>query len=222
MESALVTQAKTSIPVELADRSLCLRADGTVWCAEFETLLVGDLHLGKESSFRAAGVPVPDGATQTTLQLLQAAIDSCRPRKLILLGDLLHDRAALSDETSRMFQEFCAQNSKCSMTLVLGNHDQNVDIPTAWALEIHDRAQLDEIELKHAPRESIPTGSFEIAAHWHPVVALQSRLEKLRFRCFVLSAQQLIVPAFGPFKGGLELQPSSDKQLIPIGDYNRE
>ena len=54
------------------------------------TLLIADAHIGKATSFRALGVPVPRGTTSETLSLLGELVARHGARRIVFLGDFLH------------------------------------------------------------------------------------------------------------------------------------
>lgn len=49
-----------------------------------------DVRLGKATSLRAGGVPVPRGATATDLDRLDALVQRTGSRRLVVLGDFIH------------------------------------------------------------------------------------------------------------------------------------
>ena len=53
---------------------LRLMPERAAWCAQSETLFVADVHLGKAATFRARGLPVPQGTTTETLTRLSQAL----------------------------------------------------------------------------------------------------------------------------------------------------
>ena len=90
------------------------------------TLLVADLHLGKEATFRHRGIPVPDGAATKDLARLAMLVAKTRARRLLILGDLFHARSGCTD---RVFAEFATSREQFSRTevlLVAGNHDRSI------------------------------------------------------------------------------------------------
>src|ERR1700755_2408075 len=58
-------------------------------------LAVADLHFGYELSQRAAGRLVPLWGMTSIEQRLQELVADYRPRRLIVVGDLVHDRASI-------------------------------------------------------------------------------------------------------------------------------
>src|SRR3954463_23317 len=60
-------------------------------------LAVADLHFGYELSQRAAGNLFPLWGMQSIETRLNELLGDYRPVKLVLLGDLVHDKAAIPD-----------------------------------------------------------------------------------------------------------------------------
>ena len=56
-----------------------LLAERAVLWASARTLIIADPHFGKDSTFRAAGVPVPGGATEADLGRLAAMVRNPLP-----------------------------------------------------------------------------------------------------------------------------------------------
>ena len=53
-----------------------------------------------------------------------------------------------------------------------------------------------------APGEQAAAALPRVAGHWHPAAVVHGRArDRLRLPCFCLSAQQLVLPAFGEFTG---------------------
>src|SRR5262245_52362273 len=68
-------------------------AGALYWPGE-RTLIVADLHLEKGSAFAVRGAMLPPYDTQDTLQRLAECIDRYEPRRVVALGDSLHDTDA--------------------------------------------------------------------------------------------------------------------------------
>ena len=65
------------------------------------TVLVTDLHLGKSDHFRAAGIPVPHATDGDTLGRLDALLRGVDAQRLVILGDLFHDRKGVTGRAPR-------------------------------------------------------------------------------------------------------------------------
>jgi len=76
--------------IQIHSHHLTLLPEKALWLPEGRILIVSDVHLGKLTHFRKAGIPLPAAAKNESLQKLENLIISCNPEQLILLGDLFH------------------------------------------------------------------------------------------------------------------------------------
>jgi DNA ligase-associated metallophosphoesterase len=148
-----------ALPIEidgLAMECLALRA---LWWPQERTLFVADVHLGKAESFRALGVPVPAGAqgpTAATLDRLDRLLAMRQARTLVVLGDLLHARAAQSESVMGPLAAWRARHAALDIRLLRGNHDGHAgDPPPHLGIEGVDApARLGPFCLQHEPRHA--------------------------------------------------------------------
>jgi len=218
----------TEFEIECAGEPVILRGDGTVLIPGFNALLVADLHLGKSASFRAGGVPVPEGVDQTTLENLTVALETTAASQVFFLGDLIHDRDSMTPTLIAKFTHWREAHSKIDMTLVRGNHDRHVrQFPESWLLNETTSSFIGPFQLLHETSNSNPsqqvesTGesvSFQFGGHWHPVVLVGRGADRMRLPCFVVSQHYITLPAFGPFKGGMKQNASKSVDFFPICD----
>lgn len=218
----------TEFELECASEPVILRGDGTVLIPRFNALLVADLHLGKSASFRAGGVPVPEGVDQTTLENLTVALETTAASQVFFLGDLIHNRDSMTPTLIAKFSHWRETHSKIDMTLVRGNHDRHVrQFPEPWALQETTSSFIGPFQLLHETSNSLPsqqvesTGesvSFQFGGHWHPVVLVGRGADRMRLPCFVVSQHHITLPAFGPFKGGMKQNASKSASFFPICD----
>ena len=221
MNSKSLPQPGNELEVDIADHQMTLRGDGAIFLALQQALLVADLHLGKDASFRSAGVPVPHGMNQETLDSLSKAIEQTAAEHVFLLGDLIHDRDSMTPALIKTFANWREQHAKCKVTLVRGNHDRHVEsFPEAWQLEVVTEASVGGLLLLHEVTEETlaAEGSYQIGGHLHPVVSVGRGADQMRVRCFVVDQSQLTLPAFGPFKGGLKQARLAKRSFYPICD----
>ena len=215
----MTTTLPTEIELQVANACLVLRGDGSVYLPEHNALLVADLHLGKDASFRAGGLPVPRGMNETTLTQLSKALKSSGAEILYLLGDLIHDRNSITPDVEKEFSSWGDRHKSVSMTLIRGNHDRHVRrFPDAWNLATRMSLVLDSFELRHeVTAESLAANDLiQIGGHLHPVTVVGRGADKMRLPCFVVGDRSIILPAFGPFKGGLKFSQSATRELYPI------
>lgn len=191
-----------------------LRVERAVWWPAARTLLVADLHWGKEDIFHAAGVPVPT-MIAADLARLESAIRATDAARVVVLGDLVH--GGLLPTTIARITEF-RRACPVEITLVRGNHDRHAaELPAAWAIEEH-RSVLREgaFAFTHVPEPV--EGCYTWAGHLHPTYTLRGRGDVLRLPCFHLGKQVGVLPAFSGFTGGPGVRPAPGDGIYVIAE----
>jgi uncharacterized protein len=213
----------------LAGEPMELLASGALYLCAHQALLIADAHIGKASSFRQLGVPVPRGTTNETLQALSADLQSTQAARLIFLGDFLHSRhAQQSVATQAELARWRREHHDLPITLVRGNHDDKAGDPAAsLRIEVVDEPlRLGAFALCHHPQPV--ADAYVLAGHWHPCITLQGKArERLRLPCFWFSdpAQHAVgvLPAYGSFTGMHPIERRGEDQIFVIaGDVVRQ
>ena len=200
---------KVAMPVPVTQKSstimfhgqtLKLNGDGTIFWPQQSLLIVSDLHLEKGAAL-SAGAPLPAYDTPDTIQRLAARIAYDRPASLLCLGDSFHtsERAFLLPPNSlAQLQDLGAQTD---IIWVTGNHDAH--LPNRLPGRIVSEAQIDNLRFSHEAdlRQDIAT----ISGHYHPKARVKLRARALSARCFIETKNDLIMPAFGSYTGGLNI-----------------
>lgn len=203
--------------IEIAGERLELLAHRAVaWPAQ-RTLFVADVHLGKVESFRAQGVPVPRGATQSTLERLSALLLATDAKRLVVLGDLLHARWALEPATLDPLRNWRDAHRHLACLLIRGNHDDHAgDPPADLDIQTVDAPwRLGPFALCHEPMQV--EDAYALAGHTHPAVRLNGRGgDSLRLPCFRFGPTGAVLPAFGDFTGGMLFEPNPGERLFAI------
>jgi DNA ligase-associated metallophosphoesterase len=179
----------------LAERALLLPQQGA--------LVVADVHFGKAATFRARGVPVPQGTTTDNLRRLEALLAATGAGKLIFLGDLFHAREAHARDTLAALRVWRERHPRIEMLLVEGNHDRHAGAPPAGlgVRVVQEPFALGSLALCHHPQ--LVSGRHVIAGHLHPCVRLYGgAFDSVRLPCFWLREALTLLPAFGEFTGG--------------------
>ena len=209
---------KLHTTVRWAGEELHLLPEHALWWPGGRALFIADLHLGKAASYRAQGQPVPGGTTADNLARLDALVRVYDPKLLVFLGDFLH---AASGRTARLLQallEWRQRHARIDMTLVRGNHDDRAgDPPPDAGIAVVDEPWLlGPFACCHHP-QAHPT-HFVLAGHLHPVCHIQGPgRDRLRLPCFVQTAGQAILPAFGAFTGGHACPPRTGQTRYAVG-----
>ncbi len=182
-------------------------------------LVVADVHVGKAATFRARGVPVPQGTTTANLARLTGLIDALQPQRIVFLGDLLHAREAHRAEAMTQLERWRRQHSALPMTLVEGNHDRHAGaLPARFEIEaVAEPWRVDGVALCHHPQRIDRAGV--VAGHLHPCVRLYGAAgDSVRLPCFWQRDGLLTLPAFGEFTGGAPIVRENGDRVIAVAD----
>lgn len=207
-ERASITAYETQA-ISLCGKQLIADMTGALWWPGESTLIVSDLHLEKGSSYAARGRMLPPYDTRETLTKLAEALDRFDARRVILLGDSLHDAGADSrlDPGDREVLGILQEGRQ--WIWVTGNHDP--EIAAVLGGSVVDRVVIGGLKLQHEPYPGHVT--HEIAGHLHPAARLSIYGHAVRRPCFVGNGRRLVMPAFGAFTGGLNVL---DEAFAPL------
>ncbi len=184
--------------------------------------MAADLHLGKTTSFQRAGIPIPAGATTQTIDLMMEHVASLRPKRLVILGDLVHGSCSWDDEVFEGLSRLAHAVAPGAFHLVEGNHDRRSRGKwETFALQVHSPPfPLDPWILLHDESTERPLASSAaagfIAGHLHPSIRMGRKGESYRLKCFRLYNQCLTLPAFGRFTGSKTILAQPDQQIFAI------
>jgi len=214
-----------SVEIEWHGVRLVLLPDRAVWLPEERAVLVADVHLGKPASFRSMGVPVPEAVTAGDLGRLTGLAQATGCERLIVLGDLIHDSAALRDRTRDAVLAWRGSLSEVAVDLIPGNHDRKARSCEPLGVGVlAESAAVGGLVLTHEPPVGgdVPT----LCGHVHPVVSIGGARSPARVRsaCFWFEGAVGILPAFGGFTGGRAMRvhdgvgafAAGDRAVIPV------
>lgn len=195
-----------------------LLPEGAVFLTNSSSLVIADVHLGKSATFRAHGLPVPEGDTARDLSRMRELASRMNAHEIIIAGDLFHAAAGVSTELSDMLSSFLTEIG-IPIHLVTGNHDAKIrTLPCG--MESHPFIDRGEIRIVHDPADAGKGPSLHLAGHWHPVARIRDgKRTSLRLPAFVLRGNLLVLPAFGSFTGGAVIHPETgDRLFVPMRD----
>jgi DNA ligase-associated metallophosphoesterase len=215
--------------VRWAGEDLLALADRALYWPRRQTLCIADVHLGKAAAFRAAGIPVPEHATTKDLARLSAIIETHQPRRLVILGDLIHARSGRAPGTLAAVCAWRARHPELDVLLVRGNHDHAAgDPPADWRIRVLSGpcAEPDDggMAFAHDPAErdgqTAMRDRFILCGHLHPAIAIGDAARSIRPRCFCFghASRVAILPAFGSFTGSRRIEPKRGDQILAIED----
>ncbi|HEV2840725.1 MAG TPA: metallophosphoesterase [Chthoniobacterales bacterium] len=158
-------------------------------------LAVADLHFGYELSQRAAGRLVPMWGMASISERLMQLINEYRPRQLIVLGDLVHDKTS-APEAAQLLEDLAVH---CEPIVVAGNHDRQL----RGKVEMVESWETERFHFHHGHCAAEPSNRIQIIGHHHPAGTITDGAG-LRLKCpaFVQQARCWIMPAFSPWASG--------------------
>ncbi len=195
-----------------------LLSEKAVYWEERKTLIIADIHIGKGTVFRKAGIPIPQGIMDDDLMNLTRLLHHFKAEKCIIVGDLIHAKSGISEDVKKKFSEWL-HSMECEFHLVLGNHDYALlkSSPEEWPLNIHKKELLIEpFYFSHVPMHHEEW--FVWSGHLHPKVEIKNRYDRVVLRCFQIFSNLAIIPAFGFFVGGTMVRKSKDCKIYAIAD----
>ena len=205
---------KMMASIKILDQDFLLIPEKAMFWKQEDALLIADLHFGKITHFRKAGIAIPDGAVYKNFKKLQSLLDTYPCEKVIFLGDLFHSE--LNSEWLA-FKELIKNNPTISFHLITGNHDvlHNISYSNIGLIVHKDLLQLGPIMLSHEPVEH--PSLYNLCGHIHPGVRITGAArQSMRLPCFYFGATGGILPAFGEFTGLHILHPKKGEQVFMI------
>jgi DNA ligase-associated metallophosphoesterase len=199
--------------IEIRENHFTLLPQKAVFWHETQTLLIGDLHLGKITHFRKEGIAVPNVAADNNFERLNQIVQNTGATRIIFLGDLFHSEYNAEWET---FREWRSQHFYIEMIIVIGNHDV---LPVTMFLEADLQVFINDFEegefvFTHHPKVNPDEAKFVFAGHVHPVFTTYGKgRQSLRLPCFVIDRNQAILPSFGVFTGGFQMNLVENRKI---------
>jgi uncharacterized protein len=207
--------------IEISGSKLHLDPSGAVFWPLRRTLLLSDLHLGKETVFQKSGMAIPQGSTESTLNCLRGLVESYHATQVIVLGDLLHAAVGLTPDLSEGLSSLLQEQGECCWVLVPGNHDRGgVSALRRCGWEVTEiRYFVDEICLTHDTSGWSENDPASISGHLHPSIRVPlTARESARVRCFWQRGRHLVLPAFGGWTGTHPIQPAKGDRVTVCAD----
>jgi len=199
--------------IEIRENHFLLLTQRAIFWEETQTLLIGDLHLGKITHFRKAGIAVPNSAAGNNFERLNEVVQNTGATRIIFLGDLFHSQYNVEWE---IFRAWRTEHFYIEMIIVIGNHDI---LPVSMFLEADLEVYKNDFEedgfiFTHHPKEEPDENKFVFAGHVHPVFTSYGKgRQSVKLPCFVIDKNQAILPSFGVFTGGFQMEKTDERKI---------
>ncbi|MDR3281997.1 MAG: metallophosphoesterase [Candidatus Methanoplasma sp.] len=179
------------------------------------TAVLGDLHLGYESSLEDEGLYLPRINTNSIADSLNRMLSRYEPSRVVLLGDIKHDfRRTGREGRDEVRRVLGLLGEAADVTVVKGNHDNFLqNILSDMGLLVTDYVDMAGFRLEHGHAD---TGKRPvIIGHEHPSVKIPGVVSGgMKIHCFVHQANDgvIVLPPFSPLSSGNDL--SADGSCI--------
>lgn len=178
---------------------------GIYW-EEEDLLFLADLHLGKATHFRLAGIAVHADVSNENFENLNLIIEEYHPSRVLFLGDLFHSSINSSWKT---FITFISNYPNIKFELVEGNHD--ILDPSLFAKSSIDvyttPLPIGPFIFSHYPLEDGADTLYNFHGHIHPGIQLIGHGKQyIKLPCFHFGSDHCVLPAFGKFTGLASVQ----------------
>lgn len=205
------------LSIDICSEQLLLSPErGVIWPAR-SALIVADAHFGKDDVFRRAGIALPRGPAVDDLQRLSRLLQEHRLERLIVLGDFLHAATRSGDAFLHAFAVWRQAHAALAIDVVAGNHDRR-EAQDKWnrVVRWHARPLVEgPFVLAHEPQAHLE--GYTLAGHIHPTVRLPDARRGLRVPVFWQRADALVLPSFGFFTGGADIDPAPGDRVYAAG-----
>jgi metallophosphoesterase superfamily enzyme len=164
-------------------------------------LAVADVHFGYELSQRATGALFPLWGMAEIEDRLGGLLADYQPRRLIIVGDFVHDRAARGPALALLARLTRRDRAGLQVVLIAGNHDRRAFADD----EVCGSHATEGFYFHHGdgPAPVDLDGRTAIIGHHHPAGMLRDGAGlELKLPAFVQNEREWILPAFSPWAAG--------------------
>jgi DNA ligase-associated metallophosphoesterase len=213
------TEAAT-LALAWAGEQLLLDGERALAWPARSTVVVADVHLGKDGAFRRAGYALPAGETQVDLERLGRLVERHRARRLLVLGDFVHAPPAAADPLLAALAQWLAARPTLALEVVIGNHDRpSAGAPLSRLVQWRAEGLREgPFEWRHAAAATSDPAAHQVCGHVHPALRLRSGPHSLRLPVFALESRRLTLPAFAGFSGGATPQVEDAARFFAVVD----
>lgn len=203
-----------ALPVTLAGEPVMLDSRRALYWPVGSVLVLADVHLGKGALLRSRDAAVPGGYTAADIEEIADLLDDYRPQRLVVCGDLMHPPARDDQAWLDALRGLRQRYADTRFEIAQGKSGVGAKLPVDLDISVAERITAPPFVFLHEPES--PAEGYGIAGHWHPVTVLRGMGEALRQPVFWMRAGHAVLPAFGSFTGGMEVEPEAGDQLYAV------
>jgi hypothetical protein len=174
-----------------------------------DVMVIADLHLGCEAALEQEGLSIPRVQTRKVQRLVADLVDSVRPSKLVVAGDLKHNFSRnLSQEWDDVSRFVRGLSDSVPLEVVKGNHDNYLgSILREHGVPFVRETSVSGVRILHG-HEGAMDGRPTVMGHVHPSLSLKERPGRgSKDPCFLYSEERqlLVLPAMSIVSGGVDV-----------------
>ena len=203
------------IKKNINDFTILFDSSGSIYITELSILLMSDLHIGKSYSCAKNGNFLPPFEIDETIEKIKSIVDFYNPKKIISLGDSFHEASTLEIIDNIYINNLNKIFNKREVIFIDGNHDAELKSKEKIDAIFKDSLKLDNFNFTHIKNSKIINNLFEFSGHFHPKVSIIFNRVTYSLKCFVLGKNFCILPSFGTYTGGLNINSNTLKKIIP-------
>ena len=188
---------------------------GALFISEINTLVFSDLHFGKSFSFAKVGNFLPPYDINETIEKVRRLIEKYSPKQIISLGDNFHDPKTLQIIDKINIKKINETFNQLDVIWIDGNHDENLKNKKLIYGKFKKNHSFSNLTFTHIKSQKLEENLFEFSGHFHPKISFKHNRINYLCKCFVLGKNFCILPAFGSFTGGLDINSSDLKKILP-------
>jgi DNA ligase-associated metallophosphoesterase len=205
----------TAALLHLAGERLMLDPAGAVFWPAASLLVLADLHLEKASAAARRGNLLPPYDSRVTLDRMALLLRHYRPKQVLALGDSFHDAEGADRLQPADAQRLRQMGESTAFIWVLGNHDP--ELPASLPGRVTPDWDAGPLVFRHEAQPGSPS-TGELCGHHHPKASVPVRGAVVTRPCFVTDGhRRLMLPAFGAYAGGLDINAPAIAALFPRG-----
>jgi uncharacterized protein len=202
--------------LEIHGQKATLLPQHALYLDDLNILAIADVHIGKPEVFQQHGMWVPSELNKEDLGRISRLVKELQPESLYIIGDFIHDVKGLTPD---LMEEILAWRNEldCSVVWLEGNHDRRVQPHMLeWSMVSAQSMTIENFVFSHEPSKPDKPGQIVVSGHVHPTIVLETDQDRLRLPCFVWEESQMILPSFGSFTGGADVQRHSNGRYFSV------
>ncbi len=201
---------------KIFDDQIVFDVSGCVYLHSLKILVISDLHYGKSLSFFEEGNMIPPYDLDETIKNLNQVVLKYNPLKLVFLGDNFHDNHTLKNLSPVYLDKLNSLINNIETIWIEGNHDYNLKNKKKIKGNFQNYYYVKNYEFVHIKSEVNEFNNLQFSGHYHPKTTFKINGVNFQFKCFVLTKNFCILPSFGTYTGGLDINSKKFSQMLPL------